>query len=74
MPKITYDGDIKIIDYGDRKEWVYPSGLIFYDGGCPEDVEDRFYKNYNPGAARIRHKSSPQTLIDLVQKQQYQEE
>ena len=30
MPKITYDGNIKIVDYGDWQERIFPNGLISY--------------------------------------------
>ena len=29
MPKISYDGDIKIIDYGDRKKFFTHPALFF---------------------------------------------
>ena len=32
MPKISYDGDIKIINHGDWEEWLYPSGVRYTEG------------------------------------------
>ena len=42
MPKITYDGNIKIVDYGDWQERIFPNGLISYEGKYPQSIEDDF--------------------------------
>ena len=66
---ITYDGNIKIVDYGDWQECIFPNGLISYEGKYPQSIEDDFYGNYNPRAARIRDHGSPKELIELAKKQ-----
>ena len=70
MPKITYDGNIKIVDYGDWQARLFPNGLISYEGKYPQSIEDNFYSNYNPRAARIRHHGSPKELIELAKNKQ----
>ena len=39
MPKISYNGDIKIINHGDWEEWLYPSGFRYTEGNIPEDEQ-----------------------------------
>ena len=71
MPKITHDGNIKIVDYGDWQERIFPNGLISYEGKYPQSIEDDFYGKYNPSAARIRHHESPKQLIELAKNKQH---
>ena len=70
MPKISYDGDIKIINHGDWEEWLYPSGFRYTEGNIPEDEQMEFYARYKPRASRLRHRGSPETLIALAQKRE----
>jgi len=74
MPKISYDGDIKIINHGDWEEWFFPDGMRHTEGNIPEDEQMEFYARYKPRASRLRHRGSPETLIALAQRQQSQEE
>ena len=69
MAKISYDGDIKIIDHCDWQEWIWPSGFRYTEGNIPEEEHYEFYRQYNPRASRLRHRGSPETLIALAQKQ-----
>ena len=69
MAKIWYDGDIKIIDYGDWQEWFFSNGMRHTEGNIPEEEQFEFYRQYNPLASRLRHHGSPETLIALAQKQ-----
>ena len=69
MLKISYDGDIKIINHGDWEEWFLPNGLRYTEGNIPEDEQMEFYARYKPRASRLRHRGSPETLIALAQKQ-----
>ena len=68
MPKISYDGDIKIINHGDWEEWLYPSDFRYTEGNIPEDEQIAFYGRYNPRASRLRHRGSPESLIALKEK------
>ena len=70
MTKISYDGDIKIIDYGGWQEWIWPSGLRHTEGNIPELEHFEFYSRYNPRASRLRHRGSPETLIAPAQKRE----
>ena len=74
MPKITHDGNIKIVDYGDWQERIFRNGLISYEGNYPQSIEDNFYGNYNPRAARIRNHGSTKELIELAKKQTAEKE
>ena len=70
MAKIWYDGDIKKIDHGDWQEWFFPNGLRYTEGNIPEDEQMEFYARYKPRAFKLRHRSSPETLIALAQKRE----
>ena len=74
MPKISYDGKIKIIDHGKWQEWLFPSGFRHTEGEIPEREQHLFYQRYNPQAGRITHRASLDSLIELAQKRQRQEE
>ena len=69
MPKISYDGDIKIINHGDWEEWFFPDGMRHTEGNIPEDEQMEFYARYKPRASKLRHRGSPETLIALARKQ-----
>ena len=69
MPKISSDGDIKIINHGDWEEWFFPNGMRHTEGNIPEDEQMEFYARYKPRASRLRHRGSPETLIALAQRQ-----
>ena len=69
MAKISYYGDIKIIDHGDWQEWIWPSGFRYTEGNIPKEEQYEFYRQYNPRASSLRHRGSPETLIALAQKQ-----
>ena len=73
MPKIYYDGEIKIVDHGKWQEWIWPSGFKHREGEIPEEEEHLFYQQYNPQAGRITHRSSIDSLIKLARKRQRQE-
>jgi len=70
MAKIWYDGDIKKIDHGDWQEWFFPDGMRHTEGNIPEDEQMEFYARYKPRAFKLRHRSSPETLIALAQKRE----
>jgi len=65
---------IKEIDHGDWVERIYSNGMVAREGNIPEHLQHEFYANYNPGAARIVHRGSPEALIELAQKLRPQEE
>ena len=69
MPKISYDGYIKIINHGDWEEWFFPDGMRHTEGNIPEDEQMESYARYKPRASRLRHRGSPETLIALARKQ-----
>ena len=70
MPKISYDGDIKIINHGDWEAWFFPNGLRHTEGNLPEAEQMEFYARYKPRASRLRHRGSPETLIALARKRE----
>ena len=74
MAKIWYDCDIKIIDHGDWQERFFPNGMRRTEGNIPEEEQFEFYRQYNPKAARIQHRGSPEELIALAEKQKREEE
>ena len=74
MTKIWYDGDIKKVDHGDWQEWFFPSGMRYTEGNISEEEQFEFYRQYNPKAARIQHRGSPEELIALAEKQKREEE
>jgi len=73
MTKIWYDGDIKKVDHGDWQEWFFPSGMRYTEGNIPEEEQFEFYGRYNPKAARIKHRGSPEELLALAKKQMREE-
>ena len=73
MPKIYYDGEIKIVDHGKWQEWIWPCGFKHSEGEIPEYKQHQFYQSYNPQAGRITHRSSLDSLIQMAQKQGHQE-
>jgi len=74
MTKIWYDGDIKKVDHGDWQELFFPSGMRYTEGNIPEEEQFEFYGRYNPKAARIKHRGSPEELLALAKKQMREEE
>ena len=44
------------------------------EGNIPEEEQFEFYRQYNPKAARIQHRGSPEELIALAEKQKREEE